>query len=403
MLNTKIFDSHFEHQSRIIGKLGHFFYAVSVTKFKFDSWINPRGGEFLVSYGAGKSHREAILISRFEAVERFSAIDAIALKNFEIKARPQNIGQHVTPSELMQFSKNQYANRIALNRQRPKYDYITEDYLSEEISWVKAKDMFNSSQIFVPKSFVYYLSKHDQDLKYCYNDSNGMAAGCTLDDANKRALFELIERDSVSIWWHNMLGHCPTISPSSYPSELGPFEEEIKKLKANLIIVDIKTELGVPCVVAMMTWDFKRYLLGFGASHSYRGAIIKAAKELGLSVLAMCFHAKSKLEESAFLIENYSGSATCEWIDVNNHFVDLDLDSSNRDTKSILLKNKLKVFSVDLTNDAWGIPVVKLISPNLRHWNNRLAPGRLYESPVRAGFLHSRKYEHELNGKFINL
>ena len=44
-----------------------------------------------------------------------------------------------------------------------------------------------------------------------------------------------------------------------------------------------------------------------------------------------------------------------------------------------------------------GLPVVKVIVPGLRHFWARYAPGRLYDVPVRLGWLRAPTPEEELN------
>ncbi len=51
----------------------------------------------------------------------------------------------------------------------------------------------------------------------------------------------------------------------------------------------------------------------------------------------------------------------------------------------------------DLTRPDIAFPVVKVIVPGLRHFWRRLGPGRLYDVPVRLGWLEEPVAEHDLN------
>jgi len=52
---------------------------------------------------------------------------------------------------------------------------------------------------------------------------------------------------------------------------------------------------------------------------------------------------------------------------------------------------------LDQTRPEIGLPVVKVIVPGLRHFWTRFAPGRLYDAPVRLGWLERPLAETDLN------
>ena len=43
------------------------------------------------------------------------------------------------------------------------------------------------------------------------------------------------------------------------------------------------------------------------------------------------------------------------------------------------------------------VPVVRVIVPGMRHFYRRFAPGRLYDVPVKLGWLAQPRSENELN------
>src|SRR5262249_33608496 len=57
----------------------------------------------------------------------------------------------------------------------------------------------------------------------------------------------------------------------------------------------------------------------------------------------------------------------------------------------------MQMFVLDQTRPEVGLPVAKVVVPGLRHFWARLAPGRLYDVPVRLGWLARPLAEHELN------
>ncbi len=56
-----------------------------------------------------------------------------------------------------------------------------------------------------------------------------------------------------------------------------------------------------------------------------------------------------------------------------------------------------ETFALNQTRPDIGLPVVKIIVPGLRHFWARLGPGRLYDVPVRLGWLQAPLAEAQLN------
>ena len=57
----------------------------------------------------------------------------------------------------------------------------------------------------------------------------------------------------------------------------------------------------------------------------------------------------------------------------------------------------LEVLALDQTRPEVGLPVAKVIVPGSRHFWARFAPGRLYDVPVRMGWLDAPRAEADLN------
>ncbi|WP_208073752.1 YcaO-like family protein [Bradyrhizobium barranii] len=55
------------------------------------------------------------------------------------------------------------------------------------------------------------------------------------------------------------------------------------------------------------------------------------------------------------------------------------------------------IYVLDQTRPDIGLPVVKVIAPGMRHFWARFGPGRLYDVPVRLGWLDKPIAESELN------
>jgi ribosomal protein S12 methylthiotransferase accessory factor len=64
---------------------------------------------------------------------------------------------------------------------------------------------------------------------------------------------------------------------------------------------------------------------------------------------------------------------------------------------TVLAEHGLEMLVLNQTRPDVGLPVVKVMVPGLRHFWARFAPGRLYDVPVRMGWLAQKKLESELN------
>ena len=62
-----------------------------------------------------------------------------------------------------------------------------------------------------------------------------------------------------------------------------------------------------------------------------------------------------------------------------------------------LARHGLEVLVLDQTRPDVGLPVVRVVVPGLRHFWARFGPGRLYEVPVKQGWIPRPLDESELN------
>ena len=65
--------------------------------------------------------------------------------------------------------------------------------------------------------------------------------------------------------------------------------------------------------------------------------------------------------------------------------------------RSIIEEQGMEMLVLDQTRADVGMPVVKVVVPGLRHFWARYAPGRLYDVPVKMGWVGRPLREEELN------
>lgn len=75
------------------------------------------------------------------------------------------------------------------------------------VDWTPLWSLTEDSYKYVPTQLLYSNApaREGDDKVYGLSFSNGNASGNTLPEAVLQGFFELVERDSVAIWWYNRL------------------------------------------------------------------------------------------------------------------------------------------------------------------------------------------------------
>jgi ribosomal protein S12 methylthiotransferase accessory factor len=74
-----------------------------------------------------------------------------------------------------------------------------------------------------------------------------------------------------------------------------------------------------------------------------------------------------------------------------------DVTEDVRACQALVERAGMEMLVLDQTRPEVGLPVAKVVVPGLRHFWARFAPGRLYDVPVRLGWLPRPLAEEELN------
>ena len=74
-----------------------------------------------------------------------------------------------------------------------------------------------------------------------------------------------------------------------------------------------------------------------------------------------------------------------------------DIVDDVRACQALVERVGMEMLVLEQTRPEVGLPVAKVIVPGLRHFWARLAPGRLYDVPVKLGWLPQPLAEEELN------
>ncbi|HEY9662953.1 MAG TPA: TOMM precursor leader peptide-binding protein, partial [Allocoleopsis sp.] len=160
------------------------------------------------SGGTAQTDQQAKCSSFCEAIERYSGVfqgNEIRQKSSYLKME----NKAVHPNACINFSSLQYQKRQEWNSNHSNFSEwfqrVPEPFDEErEIEWTPVWSLTLQEFKYLPTAYCYYgypaSSKND-----CWADSNGCAAGNTLEEAIVQGFMELVERDCVALWWYNRL------------------------------------------------------------------------------------------------------------------------------------------------------------------------------------------------------
>ncbi|GAB4285599.1 MAG: TOMM precursor leader peptide-binding protein [Oscillatoriaceae cyanobacterium] len=368
------------------------------------------------AYGKGKSDAQAKVSALCEALERYAAI--FQGDEARIKARFPDLKTAIHPNACMLFSPSQLANRKPFNGGSLRFDWIPEPFdENAEIEWTPAWSLTSGDCHYVPTAYCYsgYAQKHQ--AWFARADSNGCAAGSNLEEAILQGLMELVERDSIAIWWYNRL-HKPPVDLASFDE---PYFQEIytyyQQLQRDIWVLDITSDLNIPAFVAISRSQdtaAENILLGFGAHFDPRIALLRAISELNQSLPAAFFgiipvdrayrdrdpeaiqwwHTATCADHPYLLPDPTAAAKTIR--DYPQTSSD-DIYTDVMMAVSILQKKGMTTLVVNQTRPDLDLYAVKVIVPGLRHFWPRFAPDRLYDVPVQMGWLPQPLTEDQLN------
>lgn len=283
---------------------------------------------------------------------------------------------------------------------------------SREDYWIRGYSLLARTPIWLPLTAVYLglpipISEH-----VVWPMSTGFAAGSTYDQAVLSGLLEVIERDSLALWWlHQLPMPRLTAQVANQDPRLMTLIEQGGKVGVESHLFDLTTDVRVPVVgVVQVDPHARPHVITMGACR-LRGidAAIRVLEEAGSLRIAIANQApitrndfmssphrtpeefgalyaeRDAIERFAFATEGadshhgFPPEVTVDPLDtIVGHLGDLGME----------------VLVVDVTLPevrAVGIVVVKVVVPELMpisfaHDVRYLAHPRLYEAPRRMGY-----------------
>ncbi|MBK1989149.1 TOMM precursor leader peptide-binding protein [Sphaerospermopsis aphanizomenoides BCCUSP55] len=372
------------------------------------------------SAGKGRTDIQSKVSGFCEAIERYSGV----FQGNEIRQKSsyQDMGEKaIHPNICMNFSEKQYQNREQWNAEcQSWFQKVPAPFDTErEIDWTPVWSLTHQEFKYLPTAYCYYgyFQSHSPD---CWADSNGCAAGNTLEEAILQGFMELVERDCVALWWYNRLQKT-SVDLDSFNE---PYFQELKKyyhsINREVWVLDITSDLNIPAFAAISRRtdrEVEDIILGYGAHFDPQIAISRALTEVNqilpnvLSVqangstqyppsadpLAIEWWKSATVANQPYLLPDSLSIAKAK---VNADYPQLASDDLLEDIRlcqQIVERNGLEMLVLDQTRPDIGLRVAKVIVPGMRHIWKRLGTGRLNQIPVKMGWLQESLTEDQFN------
>ena len=359
------------------------------------------------SFGKGSTAEQGEASALMEAIERYSGI----FQGDEIRATRRFAdfpsGDAIPPNDVLLFSDAQYRRRQeAPTDQGHELPAPAPLDRSAEIEWSPVWSLRDERFKYLPTSLLYFFYRGPGQS---FADSNGCAAGNTLEEAIIQGFLELVERDAYAIWWYNRLQRAEVDLDQLEDTYVRDLRTQLAENGRNLWVLDVTSDLGIPSFVAVTHWmsnGNENIEFGSGAHFDARIALLRALTELNqfLSIGLMGGGTGDKssldgstplrLEDHPFLTPSSNPIIRPDFSSTFGH-----LSRHEQVTTCVRLAERegLDFLVLDQTRPDIEVPVVRVLVPGLRHFYRRFAPGRLYDVPVKLGLRDQPISETELN------
>ena len=337
-------------------------------------------GSVSVYNGKGVSKTEAEVSAIMEGIERYSSEVNEEMILDSSQSELDGKVNFLSPYELTLPAQEMYN------------EYI-------KIGWVKGYDLIRKEEIYIPANAVFHPYPLKRDYPLFRTNTNGLASGNTLEEAIFHGLCEVIERDAWS------LVEMKRTFPKDLVIEiddhlLEDFLNRFKENEVEIIFKDITSDIKVPTILAaiddLRLKDPTLMVMGMGTHIDPKVALYRAITEAAQSRLTQIHGAREDTQKAEMKRRiGYDRIRKLNWYYLNKFGV--ETKTSDFTTKAsddiledintlldVLTKNGInRAIAVDLTRNELGIPVVRVLVPQLEQYgidNSRIGSrGRMRE------------------------
>ena len=396
----------------------HVYWAGSNPGMRSRSLSSLRRSLRSKSAGKGSTREQSRVSALCEAVERYSGVcrgDEIRIrKRFSDFAKGE---EAIHPNDAQLFSDNQLDNAKSINAKGHPYNIVPARLDPDsELDWTPVWSLTHQRHRYLPTSMLYSMPAEQRGPADLIADSNGCAAGNTLEEAILQGFYELTERDAFAIWWYNRL-RVPAVDLSSFDDEyLASASDHYARYERDLWMLDVTSDIGIPTFVALSNRpnaQTEDIIYGAGAHADPRIAALRAICELNQCLtwlphpgrregrptiddpLALWWWKTARLSDCSWLVPA-AGEPPCK----ASQYPVIESTDTREDVeycRALVEAKGMELLVLDQTQPDIGMPVTRVIVPGMRHFWARFAPGRLYDVPVSMGHRKHTLAEDDLN------
>ncbi len=355
------------------------------------------------SAGRGATASEAKASALCEALERYSGV--FRGREVSVRASYRELADSaIHPHACLNFSARQYAERDAWNAREGRYNWVPVLFdESLEVDWTSVWSLTAQRAKFLPTAYCYYNYPVAASEAFCRADSNGVAAGSTLEEAILAGFLELVERDCVAMWWYNRARR-PSVALRSFPGDFfRDVELYYRSIGREVWVLDITGDFEIPAMAAISRTaapEADDWTFGCGAHFEAKLAIARALGEMNQFLPSVRAQRVPKfytgaVEENGFLLPD-SAALVREAADFPPP-AGFDLKQGVEFRVERARRLGLETLVLEQTRPDPGLCVARVIVPGMRPLGARFAPGRLYVVPAKLGWLELPRTEGDLN------
>ena len=370
------------------------------------------------SSGKGSTAPQSAASALCEAVERYSG----AFHGEEIRRRKRYSdfaaeGEAIHPNEVQLFSDRQLDHADRINAREHPFNVVPARFDTDAlIDWSPVWSLSRERHRYLPTSLLYGMTPEQRGGADLCADSNGCAAGNTLEEAILQGFLELVERDAFAVWWYNRLCR-PSVDLESFGDDyLASAQENYRKHRRDMWVLDVTADLGIPVFVAISRRhdaEAEDIAYGAGAHFDPQIAATRAVCEMNqfLTLVPdpesgnpryvwdnpMCLQwwKTARAADHPYLVPAPGAMSRCK---TDYPVPDTaDLREVIEHCRGLVEARGMEFLVLDQTRPDVGMPVARVVVPGLRQFWERFAPGRLYDVPVEMGWRKGPLAETALN------
>lgn len=304
------------------------------------------------------SYADAVFKATIEGYERYQSSQVRV--DFRGSAN-QVPGNWLDPRVYFPLTEEQ-ANKCGVK-------FFTNDLV---INWTLGAN-YDGSKIYVPSDLVYYGQKDDENRIY-YGNSSGIAAHFDFDEAKRRAVVELIERDALMCNWFSQK-FPRRIDEKILPVHVRKRITHFVKQNRQLIVLQIPSDFGMVFETVIIGDEYPYFISGAAATidkKSVDDAILKSMQEAEYNLLlALRYPDMASIDPSSVSTPADHGKVYYFKENADKlHWLWKNAISENYIQESMVVKNlnwfyneHLQLVTVDLSDKKSDIRTIRVFSP----------------------------------------